>query len=104
MKSKNAEAGNFGVNRNKTEFFNSFDSSRNSPKYQCLNCEAWLAARKFVPLGQYDQTRNRIAVFRFCQCCWRSYNRVSGDLRQEFISRILNKVRRASEVIIDDRR
>lgn len=102
MKSKNAEGFNFGVNRNQTTFFNSFDTNRSFTKFQCLNCKVWKPGHKFVPVGQFDRETNRVAVFRFCPSCWQSYNRVSDRMKKDFISRIKKKVRKASEVIIDE--
>lgn len=104
MKSKNAEGGNFGAYRNtkknRSTFFNSFDDSRTPARYQCLNCEAWKPAHKLIPLWQFDQANNRLAVFRSCRACWRSYNRVSSELKQDFTARMLDKIRKASEVTI----
>lgn len=103
MKKNDAEAvAGFGITRRTETFFNSFKSSRTSSKYQCLNCEAWKQGRKLIAIAQYDHAVARLAVFRFCRPCWRSYERSTGDLKQAFISRIREKIRKASEVIIDE--
>jgi len=103
MKKNDAEAvAGFGITRKTKTFFNSFKSSRSSSKYQCLNCEAWKQGRKLIAIAQYDHAAARLTLFRSCRPCWQSYSRVSDDLKQAFISRIREKIRKASEVIIDE--
>lgn len=99
MKSNAEAVTGFGIHRNKGKFFSTFNSSRSSSKYQCFNCEAWKRGHKLKAVGQYHAGKS-IVIFRFCRPCWQAYERSQDDQKQSFISRIREKVRKASEVII----
>lgn len=100
MKNEKAEAGNFGIHRNFDKFCRAFNPNPNNQKFQCLNCEIWKRSDKFIAVGQFDQMTNEIFGFRFCRPCWQSYQKVSPELKKDFIENIRRKIKKASEVKI----
>jgi hypothetical protein len=100
MKNKKAEAVNFGTHKNINQFLTTFNSTRSYPKFQCFNCEVWKSAPLLNPIGQFDQSAGKLFVFRFCADCWRSYQKVSPELKQDFIRNIRLKLQTVAEVKI----
>lgn len=94
-------AAGFTVHSNAGAFAASFSAKLSKQRFQCLNCEVWKRGDKFVAVGQYVQMTKEIFGFRFCRECWRTYQKVSPELKQDFIRRIREKIQITSEVKSD---
>ena len=92
---KSTEAANFDADVKLNNFLNSFNSNPDYVRVQCLNCDVWTSAGNTVPTGIYDQTNNKIFVFRVCRDCRQSFLNVGDDLKMDFCNNLMRKAEKA---------